>query len=215
MMSEHGMCTPTDPRFHKKREDFRYVYKCQTVLYTNYVKKCAPRHRARSTSRLPHAASRVLDAMSTSRPIARASPLASHPSSRPRRAHSRARIPRARAGGDESRPPARAADDAAARARPPAPAWAPAATNRRDPRATTTTPRAGARRHDRGPRRMIRDTPVSPVLDSRARRERRRRARWTRGRFGGRRRGTRVDARASTNAREREIRTSIGAWTMI
>ena len=94
-------------------------------------------------------------------------------------------------------------------------ARAPAATNRRDPRATTTTPRAVARRHDRGPRRMIRDTPVSPVLDSRARRERRRRARWTRVRFGGRRRGTRVDANASTDAHEREIRTSIGAKTMI
>ena len=95
-------------------------------------------------------------------------------------------------------------------------ARAPAATNRAHPRATpTTTTRARARRRDRGPRRTILDTPVSPALDPRARLERRRRARWTRGRFGGRRRGTRVDARASTNAREREIRTSIGAWTMI
>jgi len=41
-MSEHGMCTPTDPRFHKKREDFRYVYTCLTVLYTNSLKKVRP-----------------------------------------------------------------------------------------------------------------------------------------------------------------------------
>lgn len=41
-MSEHGMCTPTDPRFHKKREDFRYVYTCLTVVYTNSLKKVRP-----------------------------------------------------------------------------------------------------------------------------------------------------------------------------
>ena len=41
-ISEHGMCTPTDPRFHKKREDFRYVYTCLTVVYTNSLKKVRP-----------------------------------------------------------------------------------------------------------------------------------------------------------------------------
>lgn len=41
-MSEFCMCTPTDPRFHKKREDFRYVYTYLTVLYTNSLKKGRP-----------------------------------------------------------------------------------------------------------------------------------------------------------------------------
>ena len=41
-MSEFCMCTPTDPRFHKKREDFRYVYTCLTVVYTNSLKKVRP-----------------------------------------------------------------------------------------------------------------------------------------------------------------------------
>ena len=164
-MSEHGMCTPTDPRFHKKREDFRYVYTCLTVLYTNSLKKVRP------------APPRDVDVSSPSRRVAR-----------PRRDVDVAT--------DRARVPARLSSLVSSASR---------AFSRENP----------ARRRDRGPRRTILDTPVSPDLDRRARRERRRRARWTRGRFGGRRRGTRVDANASTDAREREIRASIGAKTMI
>ena len=187
-MSEHGMCTPTDPRFHKKREDFRYVYTCLTVLYTNSLKKVRP------------APPRDVDVSSPSRRVAR-----------PRRdvdvATDRARVPARLSSLVSSASPAFSREN---------PARAPAATNRAHPRATPpTTTRARARRRDRGPRRTILDTPVSPALDPRARLERRRRARWTRGRFGGRRRGTRVSEGASTTAREREIRTSIGARTMI
>ena len=187
-MSEFCMCTPTDPRFHKKRKDFRYVYTYLTVLYTNSLKKGRP------------APPPAVDVSSPARDVAR-----------PRRDVD---VP-----GHRARVPARLSSlvSRASRARSREnPARAPAATIRAHHRATPTTPtRARAPPRDRGPPRTILDTPVSPDLDRRARRKRRRRARWTRGRFGGRRRGTRVDARASTNAREREIRTSIGAWTMI
>ena len=189
-MSEHGMCTPTDPRFHKKREDFRYVYTCLTVVCTNSLKKVRP------------APPRDVDVSSPSRRVARprrdvdvatdrarASPLASHPSSRPRRPHSRARIPRARAGGDESRPPARDADDDDARARAPSRSWS-----------TTNDSRYA---------RLARARPASETGETETRAVDARTLRRATTRDARRR------ARASTNAREREIRTSIGAWTMI